>query len=67
MNGKFRYAFADILAPMNSNPFLAGVKGLVIVELIKGVRHTVVFLSISLNCVYGIECIYCGLDTGYAP
>ena len=25
----------------------------ILVELIKGVRHTVVFLSISLHCVYG--------------
>ena len=39
----------------------------ILLELIMGVRDTVVFLSITLHCVYGIECIKCGLDTGYAP
>ena len=34
---------------------------------IKGVRHTLVFLSISLNCVYGIECIKYSLDNSHIP
>ena len=41
--------------------------GFILLELIKGVLHTLVFLSIALLCIYGIECIKCGLDSGYAP